>query len=420
MVRKPAQKPAFAIIVAAGSGSRCPGPQAKQFLCLGGQPLYLWSVKAFQECLKITGIVIVGPNHNQQALLEMQQETALFDKVIMIIAGGNSRTESVSIGVAALAAATPILTDSDPILIHDGVRPLVSPELILKVIGQIGSKRIAIPTTRPTATVKKIVGNTITQTIAREEIGLAQTPQGVPYGLLCEALDYWRKNPTTPITDEGALIENLPPENRAEITIVNVAGETCNLKVTFPEDLQQAESLLQKKMTPEVPYKPRQATGFGYDVHAFAAKRKLILGGIEIPGYAGLAGHSDADVLIHALVDALLGAVGAGDIGQHFPDNDLAFKDLCSLHFLDRTMTIVRERGFYLEAADITIVAQQPKLAPHIPAMLTILKKTIASPCQLNIKATTSEGLGFTGRREGIAAYAVATVTATSPPLRLP
>ncbi|MEA1922357.1 MAG: 2-C-methyl-D-erythritol 2,4-cyclodiphosphate synthase [Pseudomonadota bacterium] len=415
MVHKSALKPVFAIIVAAGSGRRCPGPQTKQFLNLDNQPLYLWSVKAFQECSAITGIVIVGPNHNPNALLEMERATTPFAKVVAVVAGGNSRTESVNIGVTTLTATITTLSKTDPILIHDGVRPLVTAELIVKVAEQVGTRQVAIPTTTPTATVKKIVGKTITQTINREEIGLAQTPQGVPYGLLCEALDYWKKNPAKPITDEGALIENLPPEKRIDVTTINVAGESSNLKITFPEDLKLAETLLQKKMAQEIPYKPRQATGFGYDVHAFAPTRKLILGGIEIPGHAGLAGHSDADVLIHALVDALLGAVGAGDIGQHFPDNDPTFKNLCSLHFLERAMTIVRERGFYLEAADITVVAQQPKLAPHIPAMLTILKKTIASPCQLNIKATTSEGLGFTGRREGIAAYAVATVTATFP-----
>ncbi len=413
MVRKPTKKSAFAIIVAAGSGHRYPGPQAKQFLNLCGQPLYLWSVKAFQKCRTITGIVVVGPQHNPEALLKMQQETTFFDKVIAVVAGGESRTASVCSGAAALTTATANLSNSDPILIHDGVRPLVTPELISKVVEQIGLNQIAIPTTTPTATVKKIIGKTITETINREEIGLAQTPQGVPYGLLCEALDHWRKEPTTKITDEGALIENLPLGKRAAITFINVEGEPGNLKITFPEELQQAESLLLKKMDKkEVPYKPCQATGFGYDVHAFAAERKLILGGIEIPGHTGLAGHSDADVLVHALVDALLGAVGAGDIGQHFPDHDPAFKDLCSLYFLDQTMKIVREKGFHLEAADITIVAEQPKLTPYIPAMLNMLRKTIASPCQINIKATTSEGLGFTGRREGIAAYAIVTVTA--------
>ena len=414
MVHKSARKPAFAIIVAAGSGRRCPGPQTKQFLNLNHQPLYLWSVKAFQECPNITGIVIVGPNHNPDALRMMEQKTTPFDKVIAVVAGGDSRTESVDIGVTSLATKIDTLSEIDPILIHDGVRPLVTAELIVKVAEQVGARQVAIPTTTPTATVKKIVGKTITQTIAREEIGLAQTPQGVPYGLLREALNYWKMNPTKPMTDEGALIENLPSERRIDVTTINVPGKSSNLKITFPEDLQQAEALLQEKMTQETPYKPRQATGFGYDVHAFAPNRKLILGGVEIPGHAGLAGHSDADVLIHALVDALLGAVGAGDIGQHFPDHDPTFKNLCSLRFLEQTMMIVKEKGFYLEAADITVVAQQPKLAPHIPAMLTILKETIATPCQLNIKATTSEGLGFTGRREGIAAYAVASVTAKS------
>ncbi len=413
MVRESANKSAFAIIVAAGSGSRCPGPQAKQFLNLCGQPLYLWSVKAFQESQAIVGIVVVGPKHNHEILLKMQQETALFDKVKAVVAGGDSRTESVSCGAAALAKAIDHLSESDPILIHDGVRPLVTPKLIGKVAEQTGPKQLAIPTTTPTATVKKIVGKTITETIDREAIGLAQTPQGVPYGLLCKALEHWLEDPTKRVTDEGSLVERLPLEKRTGITTINVEGESSNLKVTFPEELQQAESLLLKNINrEEVPYKPRQATGFGYDVHAFASERKLILGGIEIPDHVGLAGHSDADVVIHALVDALLGAVGAGDIGQHFPDHDPAFKNLCSLHFLERAMTIVREKGFYLESADITIVAQEPKLAPHIPAMLTMLRKTIASPCQLNIKATTSEGLGFTGRREGIATYAVANVTA--------
>ncbi|MBN2704858.1 MAG: 2-C-methyl-D-erythritol 2,4-cyclodiphosphate synthase [Deltaproteobacteria bacterium] len=154
------------------------------------------------------------------------------------------------------------------------------------------------------------------------------------------------------------------------------------------------------------------ATGFGYDVHAFADGRKLILGGIEIDGHPGLAGHSDADVLVHALVDALLGAVGAGDIGHHFPDHDPAFKNICSLNFLTHALNLVRERGFHLEAVDITVVAQRPRLAPHIPRMLDKLRACIGLPCQINIKATTTEGLGFTGRGEGIAAYAVATVSA--------
>lgn len=418
MTSETGSKPAYAIIVAAGSGRRCPGPQSKQFMELCGLPLYLWSVKTFQESPEISGIIIVGPQHHDQALIEMQEKTAVFDKVIKVVAGGESRTESLNKGVTALSKTRSQLRDSNPILIHDGVRPLVSRKLIAKVAKQVNLRQVAIPTTTPTATVKKIVGTQIRETLPRDQLGLAQTPQGVPYGLLCEALEHWCRNPATPITDEGALIENLPPDKRNGVTFFNVKGESENLKVTFPEDLRQAESILHRKKaspqknTDQDPFKPRQATGFGYDVHAFASARKLILGGVEIPGHPGLAGHSDADVLIHALVDALLGAVGAGDIGQHFPDNDPIFKNCSSLHFLIQTLGVVKEKGFQLGAADITIVAEQPKLAPHIPAMLKLLKETITLPCQLNIKATTSEGLGFTGRREGIAAYAVATVFA--------
>lgn len=411
------KRSAFSIIVAAGSGNRCPGPQAKQFLSLNGEPIYLWSVKAFQETANITGIIVVGPGNDAEALVEMRARTKIFSKVIEVVAGGSSRTESVSNGVTALKHSADILPEN-PVLVHDGVRPLVTRELINRVLEKVGFNQVAIPTTAPTATVKKIVHGKITHTINRAETGLAQTPQGVPYGLLSQALADWLNNPATTITDEGSLIENLPQRNREQVIMVNVPGDPDNLKITFPEDLQLAEMLLSKRDklkqgNSEATYKPRLASGFGFDVHAFTTGRKLILGGIEVPHSLGLDGHSDADVLIHALVDAILGAVGAGDIGRHFPDHDPAHKDRCSLDFLKQAMEIVKQRGFYLEAADITIVAEQPKLAPHIPAMLMTLKETLIQPCQLNIKATTSEGLGFTGRREGIAAYAVATVTAT-------
>lgn len=407
----------FAIIVAAGSGNRCPGPRAKQFLELQGKPIYIWSVKAFQETPCVDGIIVVGPGDDDDALLEMQTLTKTFPKVIKVVAGGNCRTESVSNGIAALRSNCEI-SKNDPVLIHDGVRPLITPELISQVADQVSPNSIAIPTTTPTATVKKIVGQTITETINRETTGLAQTPQGVPWALLRKAITHWHNHPGVIITDEGSLFENLPAEKREEITMMNVPGDADNLKITFPKDLNRAEAILSEreklqKNIPDTSYKPRMATGFGYDVHAFAPNRKLILGGVEIPHPFGLDGHSDADVLIHALVDAILGAIGEGDIGHHFPDHDPAHKNRCSLDFLEKTILLVKQRGFYLEAADITVVAEQPKLKPYIQEIKIRLQQSIALPCQLNIKATTSEGLGFTGRREGIAAYAVATVTAT-------
>jgi len=409
------KKSVFAIIVAAGSGNRCPAPRAKQFLKLQGKPIYTWSIKAFQETPCVAGIIVVGPGSDDAALLEMQNTTRTFPKVLKVVAGGSSRTESVSNGITALRLNSDI-AENDPVLIHDGVRPLITPDLIDRVADQVTPSQIAIPTTTPIATVKKIVGQTITKTIDRETTGLAQTPQGIPWALLREAITHWHNKPTVTITDEGSLIENLPSEKRKKITMMNVAGAADNLKITFPKDLQRAEIILseREKLQDDIsdtPYKPRIATGFGYDVHAFTPNRKLILGGIEIPHPLGLEGHSDADVLIHALVDAILGAIGEGDIGRHFPDSDPMHKNRCSLDFLEKTMLLVRQQKFYLEAADITVVAEQPKLKPHIPEMQTQLLKSIALPCQLNIKATTSEGLGFTGRREGIAAYAVATVT---------
>ena len=406
----------FAIIVAAGSGSRCPGPQSKQFSEINGRPVFIWSVEAFQKAESITGIIVVGPGNNDAALTEMRTLSKSFSKVLKITPGGTSRTESVANGVAELKKIKHPAAD-DPILIHDGVRPLITPQLIDLIAANVASDQAAIPTTTPTATVKKIVGNKIIRTINREETGLAQTPQGVPCALLCQALTRWAADPTPAITDEGSLLENLPPEYREHITVVNIPGDPDNLKVTFPEDLQRAATLLRKreknrKIKMDTTYKPRLATGFGYDVHAFKTGRKLILGGLEIQHHAGLDGHSDADVLVHALVDAILGAVGAGDIGHHFPDNDPAHKNRCSLDFLEQAVLIVEEKGFYLEAADITVVTEEPKLKAHIPAMLQKLRGAMNQPCQLNIKATTSEGLGFTGRREGIAAYAIATVTA--------
>jgi 2-C-methyl-D-erythritol 2,4-cyclodiphosphate synthase/2-C-methyl-D-erythritol 4-phosphate cytidylyltransferase len=384
---------------------------------LNGEPIYIWSVKAFQKTPCITGIIVVGPGHDNQALRDIQVRTAPFPKVLTVVAGGSCRTESVNNGVTALQANCKI-TEPDAVLVHDGVRPLVTPDLITKVADKVSLNCAAIPTTTPTATVKKITGETISHTINRVETGLAQTPQGVSYKWLREALSHWHNQPAANITDEGSLLENLPQNHRRQIKMINVAGDPDNLKITFPQDHQKARMLLDERRNlnkgdcPPI-YKPRTATGFGYDVHAFATGRKLILGGVDIPYHLGLDGHSDADVLTHALIDAILGAIGAGDIGHHFPDHDPAHKNRCSLDFLGHTMQLVKRQGFYLEAADITVVAEQPKLKPHIPEMLIKLKEKIVLPCQLNIKATTTEGLGFAGRREGIAAYAVATVTAT-------
>ncbi len=403
----------YAVIVAAGAGRRCPGPLAKQFLELEGQPLYLWSVKAFLQDPRIHGVVLVGPAADEAARAGMREAVRAFPRVLAVVAGGPTRTDSVACGIDALTEQV-ALADNDPVLIHDGARPLVSAELIARIIDETAAGRVAIPVTTPTATVKQLDRNTILKTLPRETLGLAQTPQGLPCKLLLRALEYYRRHPdpARPATDESALVEALPEALRKGFNIVAVAGETRNLKITFPEDLRLARALLPQSLQEHGSFPaPPFATGFGYDVHAFANQRELVLGGVKIPQHTGLAGHSDADVLVHALVDAILGAVGAGDIGQLFPDHDPAYKDMCSLRFLEKAVELVRAQGRLLLAADITVVAETPKLAPHIPAMRNCLLEVLG-PCQLNLKATTSEGLGFTGRREGIAAYAIVTVAA--------
>jgi 2-C-methyl-D-erythritol 2,4-cyclodiphosphate synthase/2-C-methyl-D-erythritol 4-phosphate cytidylyltransferase len=402
----------FTIIVAAGRGRRCPGPQAKQFLSLCNRPLYLWSVAAFEKVPAIKGIILVGPAGDPEKLAAMRLAVANYPKVIGVVAGGESRTASVACGLKELERH-PEISAQTPILIHDGARPLITPELIRNVSEKISSENVVIPVTKPAATVKLLAKGEIRRTLPRDEIGLAQTPQGMVCGILRQALEFWQQNPQLLVTDDGQLVENLFSDQSEKISIIAVQGEECNLKITYPEDLKVAEALCKPDCgVSGDTFQLRWSTGFGYDVHAFADKRKLILGGVEIPGHPGLAGHSDADVLIHALVDAILGAIGGGDIGRLFPDHDPSFKDRSSLYFLDQVLVRMRESGFQLQSADITVVAEKPKLAPHIPAMLRCLRETVKQPCQLNIKATTSEGLGFTGRREGIAAYAVATVAA--------
>lgn len=401
--------PAFAIILAAGSGNRCPGPERKQFIELKGRPLYLWSVESFARSPLISAIVVVGPPDDADTVGLMRTQLQSYPKVKKVVAGGACRCDSTANGMIALQDLAPL--PETPVLVHDGVRPLVSQDLIERVSAAVDAERSAIPVLKPTATVKEIVDGRIVGTIDRNRLGLAQTPQGLPYGLLREALSYRRQHRLDlEITDESSLLEILPPERRHKIIQVGLEGDPDNLKITFPEDLRRAEFLLdQVDQAGGESFAPRWSTGFGYDVHAFAADRRLILGGIEISGHPGLAGHSDADVVVHALVDALLGAVGAGDIGRHFPDHDPAHRNRCSLDFLKHAVEIVRQRGFRPQSCDLTIVAQSPRLSPHIPAMQKRLQPLL--DCGLNLKATTTEGLGFTGRREGIAAYAVATVS---------
>ncbi|MBW1645836.1 MAG: 2-C-methyl-D-erythritol 2,4-cyclodiphosphate synthase [Deltaproteobacteria bacterium] len=402
------------IILAAGSSRRCPGSRPKQLLPLAGKPLFLHSVETFHRLAAVERLVIVGPAGDRSALAEISELTAGLDKVEQVIPGGDSRQESVYRGLRWLAAAA---ADDDRVLIHDGVRPLVSGALIERVLAAIDQRTMVVPVIRPPETVKMLspAAGQVAKTLEREKIGLAQTPQGACFGRLWSAYRRLAANISAAITDDAHLLELADKE-----TVIRwVEGEKENLKVTYPEDLPLAEFLRRQRQG-----KTGQAareeimvcTGFGYDVHRLVKGRPLVLGGVAIPHHLGLEGHSDADVACHAIVDAILGACAAGDIGRHFPDTDPRYRGADSLEFIRAAVAIARDRGFTLQSIDVTIVAQQPKLAPHLPAMHRAISAAMEpSSCQLNLKATTTERLGFTGREEGIAAYAVVSAARKQP-----
>jgi len=310
-----------------------------------------------------------------------------------VIAGGTERRDSVWQGLQEVTAGT------DIVLIHDAARPFVSHRLIdacLDAIWRHGAAVVA----RPVAdTLKRATPeNDVAVTVSRAELWGAQTPQGARTGMLLAAYEravreHW------PATDDAAVLE------RAGHRVHLVEGDAMNFKITRPEDLALAERLVS----------PTPRTGFGYDVHRLVENRALVLGGVTIPSTRGLLGHSDADVLTHAVMDALLGAAALGDIGQLFPDSEVQYQDADSVCLLRNVVQLLADAGYAPQNIDSTIAAQAPKLAPHIPAMRAVLAEALGlALADVSVKATTTEGLGFVGTGEGIAAYATVSVQRTT------
>ncbi|HKJ65266.1 MAG TPA: 2-C-methyl-D-erythritol 2,4-cyclodiphosphate synthase, partial [Desulfopila sp.] len=306
---------------------------------------------------------------------------------------GRRRQDSVRAGVDHLG------DDIDIVLVHDGARPLVDSEVILRCLEAAERSGAAIAAVPVKDTLKRGDGDDrIAATIDRKGLWQAQTPQAARLPLLRRA---FAAAGESDVTDEAMLLEN------AGIPVSLVMGAESNIKITRPEDLIMAEKLLmQADSTP-------LRIGHGFDAHRFAPGRRLVLGGVEINHHQGLAGHSDADVVTHAICDAILGALGLGDIGRHFPDSADEYKDIYSILLLERVSETMHRAGFIIGNIDITVVCQQPKLTPGIDDM----RRTLARACgaessQLNIKATTTEKMGYTGREEGISCHAVALLTA--------
>jgi 2-C-methyl-D-erythritol 4-phosphate cytidylyltransferase/2-C-methyl-D-erythritol 2,4-cyclodiphosphate synthase len=382
-----------AIIAAAGSGRRMGGKINKQYIMLNDMPVLARSVSAFENNPYVDDIIIVVRKGEEELCIKEIVEKYRFFKVSSVIAGGDDRYDSVREAIKILSYETSY------VLIHDGARPLVKSETINAVLETCAEHGTAIPAVPLKDTVKCIDGDVITCTPDRSILRAVQTPQGFKRSVIDHA--YASPKSDTPVTDDASLVEPLG------IPVHIVEGDYGNIKITTPSDVLMAEHLLSP--SEHLRYVPR--TGSGYDVHAFAEGRKLILGGVDIPHDRGLLGHSDADVLVHAVMDALLGAAALGDIGIHFPDSDPAFSGISSLVLLSHVSALLEENRWKIVNIDATVIAQRPKIAPFVPKM----KKNIAevlkiSEYQINIKGTTTERLGFTGREEGIAAQAAAAI----------
>ncbi len=364
------------IIAAGGSGSRMGKDMPKQFLKIGGKTILEKTTEVFQknEYTDAIGIVMKSEYINTaRAMLKG------FSKVVFISEGGKQRQDSVAEGLRILKEKVP---DYDLVLIHDAARPFVTDEVILSCLkgaDSIGAAVAAVP-----------VKDTIKQrhlTLERKELYSVQTPQGFAREIIEKAYERAYSDGYFG-TDDGSLVERLG------MPVATTEGDYANIKITTKEDLPMERRI-----------------GTGYDVHELVPGRPCILGGVEIPYEKGLLGHSDADVLVHAIMDALLGAAGLGDIGRHFPDSDPAYKGISSIKLLEKVEKLLAEKGYKAVNIDAVLICQKPKIAPFVEEMKRNVARALGIDANdVNIKGTTTEGLGFTGRGEGIAAQAVSMI----------
>jgi 2-C-methyl-D-erythritol 4-phosphate cytidylyltransferase / 2-C-methyl-D-erythritol 2,4-cyclodiphosphate synthase len=380
-----------AIIVAGGRGSRAGDGKPKQYRSYAGEPLLRHSLRTFHEHSAIGRIVpVIHADDEAECAKAMQ---GINDKCAAPVMGGKTRQLSVLAGMEAAKISSP-----DIVLIHDAARPLFSNALIDRAIAAMKSADAAVPVTPVTDTVKHLDKNGfVSSTLNRDELRLAQTPQIFSFAKLFEAHQQAAKQGKIDFSDDASLAE------WAGIPVATFAGEPGNMKFTTSDDFRRAEAIAGTL------YEFRNGTGF--DVHAFGPGDHVTLGGIKLPHERALSGHSDADVLLHALTDAVLGAIGEADIGTHFPPTDERWRGASSDQFLRHAVGLLRNMGGSLVNLDATLLCEAPKIGPHREEM----RKAIASIAEIEvarigIKATTTEKLGFLGRGEGIAAMASATV----------
>jgi 2-C-methyl-D-erythritol 4-phosphate cytidylyltransferase/2-C-methyl-D-erythritol 2,4-cyclodiphosphate synthase len=380
-----------AIIVAAGRGHRAGGEMPKQYRLIGGEPVIRAALAAFAGHPQIDAVQPVIHTDDEA---QFRAATAGLARLRAPVAGGASRQVSVHAGLEALRGTAP-----DIVLIHDAARPFVSDALIAGAIAAASEHGAAVPAVAVADTVKKVdAQGTITATIDRNELRIVQTPQAFSYNLIVNAHGRAAAADRSDFTDDAALAE------WAGHRVKVFPGDSANVKLTTNEDFARAGAL-RMAATGDI------RTGNGFDVHAFADGDHIMLGGVRIAHTRGVTGHSDADVALHALVDAILGALAEGDIGQHFPPSDPQWKGAASEKFLAFACERVRARSGVIAHLDVTVVCEAPRVGPHRDAMRARIAAIAGiGTDRVAIKATTSEKLGFTGRGEGIVAMATATV----------
>ena len=372
----------WAILLSGGSGERMGAEINKTLLPLMGECALCRALRTLRR--HCDGIALVIRPEDEAAVRQSLEDSGL--AVNAIAYGGKDRQDSVHNGLAALPE------DCDIVLVHDGARGLLDDDTVEQVLSSVRQYGTGVASTPVTDTIKQMnAGGTVLATPDRASLRAVQTPQGFRRDLLERA----HREVSQRCTDDAALVEKLG------IDVHLMEGSRKNIKLTTPEDLKLAQFYISGM--------PR--VGHGYDAHRLTEGRKLILGGVDIPWEKGLLGHSDADVLAHAIIDALFGAAAMGDIGQHFPDSDPRYKGISSILLLKETRRVLLEAGFAIQNVDATLIAQRPKLAAHIPQMrLNIADALGIDAVFVSVKATTTEGMGFEGSGEGISAHAVALV----------
>lgn len=373
-----------ALLVAAGSGSRAGGGVPKQYRRLAGRPLIVHAIEGLERAGIGDVRVVIGPGQES-----LYREAVGGRPLPAPIFGGAERQDSVRNGLEAMAG------DGAPqaVFIHDAARPFLPEGVVARLREGLAGAEGAVPVL-PVVDTLATAEAELGDPVSRDGLVRVQTPQAFRFESILAAHRQWRG---------GLATDDAQVARAAGLRVAAVAGDEALEKLTHEEDFGRAEERLERRMT--------SRTGLGFDVHAFAAGEDLWLGGIRIPNDRGLKGHSDADVLLHALTDALLGAIGAGDIGDHFPPSDPQWRGAASSLFIEHARSLIEARGGRIDHVDVTLICEAPRLAPHREAMRASVAGLLRlAPARVSIKATTTERLGFTGRGEGMAAQAIATI----------